>query len=289
MFENIINGWKIGKAVRGIVMKDKSLMMYPILSVVIALALLAAIFLVGIIAAGAVAGHSLMLIVGIILFYIAVTFSSTYISIALLIAYKKFSSGKKISIAEALSLAKPYWKNALKWAIFYSIIIMILNAIESRFRGIGRLAVGFIGSLAISAAVFFVVPVILEKNVGPIDAMKESVKTIYHQFGQTFGGFAFIDLYSAMFVVLGIIIIIASLALFGSSIILNIIFIATGIIGFALVVFGAVFAATLGQVFKLIVYDYANGRPLPKGISTQMISNASKKRKMAGSSNAGNI
>ena len=69
---------------------------------------------------------------------------------------------------------------------------MILNAIESRFRGIGRFVVGFIGSLAISTAVFFVVPVILEKNIGPIGAMKESVKTIYHQFGQTFGGFAVI-------------------------------------------------------------------------------------------------
>ncbi len=289
MFENIINGWKIGKAVRSIVMKDKSLMLYPIVSVIIALALIAVIFLVGIIAAGAVANHSLMLIAGIILFYIAVTFSSTYVSIALLIAYKKFNSGKKISIAQALSLARPYWKNALKWAVFYSIIIMILNAIESRFRGIGRLVVGFIGSLAISTAVFFVVPVILEKNIGPIDAMKESVKTIYHQFGQTFGGFAFIDLYSAMFILLGVFIMVASLALFGSSTILNAVFIVTGIIGLALAVFGAVFAATLGQVFKLIIYDYANGKPLPKGISAQMISNASKKRKTASSNNAGNI
>lgn len=277
MFENIKSGWKLGMAVRNTVMKDKSLMVYPILSIIMSMILFIVIFVFSFVAVGAI--KSPVYLVAIILFYIASTFTSTYISLVLLIAYKNFISENRISMKEAFAKARPYWKNALKWAIFYSIIIMILNIIESRFQGAGRMVIGFIGSMAISAAVFFVVPVILEKNVGPISAIKDSIKVIYSKFGKTFGGIAFIDLYSLIFVVTGILIMVASVILLGSFALLEMPLIITGVIGLILLIFGIIFASTMTQVLKLVIYDYANGGSLPEWIDKEILDGAIKKRR----------
>ncbi len=286
MFENIKNGWKIGKAVRKIVSRDKSLMLYPIVAVVISIIAFLLIFGIGLFSAFVISGGnihnsmhgagSMIFIITIFISYIAIEFISVYVNIALLIAFKSFINGKKLKMMDAFGKAVHYRKNILEWAIFYSIIIMLLNIIESRFRGLGRLVIGFIGSLAITAATFFVVPVILEKNIGPIGAIKESVNTIYHKFGQTFGGVAYIDLYSFIFVIAGILIILGSILFLIPVLAVFIIFF---IIGIIFLIYGIVYGATLREVFRLIVYDYANGKALPKEIDVKTLNSAIKKNK----------
>jgi len=237
MFKNIRKGWEMGKAIRKIVMKDKSLMFYPMVAVILSIISFLIIFGIGLGSAFIISGSNItnfsfyaIVIFSIFIAYISIEFVFIYVNIALLIAFKKFIKNKRIKMWDSFKEAKKFRKNILKWAIFYSLIIMVLNVIESEFGGIVRILIGFIGSLAISVATFFVVPVILEKNVGPISAMKESINIIYHKFGQTFGGIAFIDLYSFIFVIIGIAIIFGSLILLGSIFVILSIFIVIWVI-----------------------------------------------------------
>lgn len=278
MFRNIRNGWKMGKAVRRIVMQDKSLMFYPIVAVILSIISFLIVFGIGLISAFIISGSDIskssffaIIIFSIFIAYISIEFVSIYVNIALLIAFKHFIKKKKIKMKDSFKETKKYGKNILKWAIFYSVLIMILNAIESEFGGITRIIIGFIGSLAISAATFFVVPVILEENIGPISAMKESINIIYHKFGQTFGGIAFIDLYSFIFVIIGIAIIFSSIILLSSVFAILLISI---IIGIIFLIYGLIYGATLKNIFKLIIYDYANGKQLPKEINEQTLLNS---------------
>ncbi len=277
-FRNIRKGWEMGKAVRRIVMRDKSLMFYPIVAVILSIISFLIIFGIGLISAFIISDSNIsnfsfyaIVIFSIFIAYISIEFVFIYVNIALLIAFKNFIKNKKIRMWDSFKVAKKYKKNILKWAIFYSILIMILNVIESRFGGVAQIIIGFIGSFAISVATFFVVPVILEKNIGPISAIKESINIIYHKFGQTFGGIAFIDLYSFIFVIIGIAIIFGSLILLGSIFVMLLISI---IIGSIFLIYGLIYGATLRNIFKLIIYDYANGKQLPKEINEQTLLNS---------------
>ena len=276
LFENVTNGWKLGSATRKLVFKDKQLLLYPVLSMLITVVLMAAIFLPTILISRSV--YSPLFILGVIIFYIIVSFVSTYLLMALLIAFRSYTKGKKISIGEAMHLTAPYTVQIFEWALFYTVLIMILRAIESRFGGIGRLIIGSIGSLAISAATLFAVPVILDKKVGPITAVKESAAMLIHNFGNTFGGIVYSDLYGLNVSLPGILLIVVAVLSATASIGLLIIL---GVTGFALLALGSIISYTTSNAFRLILYDYTNGRGLPDGFTKEMMQSAIKQKRGA--------
>lgn len=277
MFENLKNGWKLGSATRKLIFKDKQLMLYPVLSLLITIVLMAAIFLPIVFFSATLS--SPLFILGLILFYIVVSFVSTYVLMALLIAFRSYTKGKEISIGEAMHLTRPYTVQIIEWALFYTMLVMVLRLVESRFGGIGRLVIGSIGSLAIAAATLFAVPVILDKKVGPITAVKESSQMLIHHFGNTFGGIVYADLYSMIFTLPGILIIVAAVFIASSSPIGLLVIL--GGIGVALVAFGSVINYTTSNAFKLILYDYTNGKGLPEGFTKDMMQSAIKRKQSA--------
>ena len=63
----------------------------------------------------------------------------------------------------------------LGWVAFPAIFVgLLLQAIEKRVGQIGRIVVGLLG-VSWTAASFLVVPVLVTRDVGPVDAVKESV------------------------------------------------------------------------------------------------------------------
>ena len=281
MFENLKNGWKLASETRKLIFGDKELLLYPILSALVTVLLAAAIFIPTFFSG---LFNSWTVIFVVILFYVVVGFASTYILMALLVAFRSYTKGKRISMGEAFSIVRPYTKLILEWAIFYTILVMILRAIESRFGGIGRLLIGSIGSLAIATATLFAVPIILDKKVGPIAAVEESVKTIVHHFGNTFGGIVYSDLYGIAFFFLGVLVGIGFVfagAVTGS---IAVAIIGIVVIAIPLAVFGIIISYVTSNAFKLILYDYINGGALPKGFSKEMMESAAKQRKQGGRS-----
>lgn len=70
------------------------------------------------------------------------------------------------------------------WAFLSAVVGMVLQALEERVGFIGKLVVSLIG-LAWAIASYFVIPVLVTENVGPVDALKRSSSIIRKTWGET--------------------------------------------------------------------------------------------------------
>jgi len=264
MFENITAGWKLGSAIRKLVFQDRKLVIYPIVSGIVILietmALLVSFFLF--------AGSGLAFYAFLFLYYVIVYFTSVYVLVAMLIAFKAFEKKAPISIAQAFSTTAGYSVIILEWAVFEAIVTMIIRAIEQRLGAIGSLIFGLGASIAMGIATTFAVPVILEKRTGPIATVKESTGFILHNFGKAFGGLLYTDLYSLLFIIGGIVVIVLGILAFSVSFALGGII---AIVGIMLLVFGGMLSYILSNVYKLVLYDYMNDGKLPPGLSEDLV------------------
>ncbi len=274
MFERLRAGWLLAKSVRYIVSGDRGLLIYPIISGIAGTVLFVAAFVAAFMIP-VTAPTDYRVFAGIFFAYLVTAFVTTYFLLAMLIAFKSYEAGEKIGIGESLSRARPYTARALEWALFYTILVMLLRVIESRFRGIAQILIAGAGSIGITVATFFAVPAILEKKVGPIEASKESIGTIRRTIGPVFGGVGYIDLYTLVFVLGGIFIAVAG----GFLVPILAAKIAVVAFGVILVVVGMVLNFTYFNIFKLILYDYFNGSPLPEGVDETTLQTAIKRRR----------
>lgn len=273
MFENLRNGWKLGSATRKLIFNDKGLLLYPVTGGILALLLALALFLPLLFA---LSTSSIFIIAAVIIFGFLSTFVSVYFLVALLIAFRHYSTTKKkISMADTLSKASQYWVQILEWAVFYTIIITILRAIESRIQGIGRLLVGAIGSMALSLAIMFVVPSIIDNNTGPIKSIENSIKIITKNFGSTFGGIIYSDLYALLFIIPGVLLFVVGIAALTASTISGAVIMVLGIV---IAVFGMMLNYVTSNTFLFILYDYVQTGKLPEGFTKDMMDNAIRKK-----------
>ena len=281
MFQRLRAGWRLAKEVRQSVSKDKSMYIFPIASGLLGVFIfLFTMFMIFFAFPGSVSNSiDVLFIIAFFVASVVVMFTTTYFLLAMLIAYRSFNAGNPISFRTALSRTWEYKKYALEWAIFYTIIVSIIRAIESRIRGIAGILIGVIGSLTITIATFFAVPAILEEKVGPIKAIESSIHTIRRNFGMTFGGVAYVDLYTLIFILLGFFLIIGAIFIMGSLALPLILLLLIFAVGVILIVFGLILKFTYMNVLKLILYDYFNGKGLPEGFDETTINTAMKKKR----------
>lgn len=273
MFENLRNGWKLGSATRKLIFTDKGLLLYPIIGGILGLLLAIALFLPLFFVAST---SSITILAAVIIFGFLSTFISIYFLVALLIAFRHYSTTKKkISMADALSKASQYWVQILEWAVFYTIIITIMRAIESRIQGIGRILVGAIGSIALSLAIMFVVPSIIDNKTGPIKSIENSIKVITKNFGSTFGGIIYSDLYAMLFIIPGVLLFVVGLGVLTAYTIPGAVMV---VLGIAIVVFGTMLNYVTSNTFLLILYDYVETGRLPEGFTKDMMNNAIRQK-----------
>jgi hypothetical protein len=277
MFESMKSGWRLAKQVRKSISGNRKLYFYPIISGIVSVIIFALTFYTLIFEIPVSDYTYYYYIAGIFVAYILVYFFATLIIIAMMISYRSLKTDNPLSMREAFSSSKKYVGKAFQWAILYSIVLMILRAIESRVRGIGGIIIASIGSFAITVATFFVVPVILDYNTGPINAIKLSVNAIKSHFGNTFGGVIYIDLYTLIFTGGGFLLLIISAILFGEGIPFIIITI-PAVIAVIMIILGLILNFTYTNIFKLILFDYINGKGLPEGIDENLINSSIRRR-----------
>ena len=278
MLSNIKKGWELGKATRKLVFKDKKLMVFPLVAAIAVIIEIIAILLPSTLFLAVNSNSFYYFILALILFYFVVTFTSTYIIMAMFIGFRSFSNKQPIGFKDAFKQVRPYTKLIAEWSLFYAVIIVGIRLLESRIRGIAGIILGAAVAFAIGIATLFVVPVILDKKLGPIKALKESSSFIIKNFGKTFGGLAYVDLYGLAIILLGILALIAGFFLVSFNLIIGA---AVILIGIGIAAIGGMITSMLSNIFRLIMYDFLSYGTIPEGFTPDMLKNAVKqKRKM---------
>jgi hypothetical protein len=87
------------------------------------------------------------------------------------------------TVSDGLSIAASRMGSILGYAAIAATVGMVLRAISERSGFLGRIVVGLMG-MAWTLATYLAVPVLVTKNVGPIDAVKESAALFKRTWGE---------------------------------------------------------------------------------------------------------
>jgi hypothetical protein len=223
MFDRFSRSWNLVAASWSVLREDKSLLVFPLLSSLATLAVMAC-FALPLFGAGAFDGlarhgrhdfTTAQYVVG-FLFYTVQYFVAFYFNAALVGAAMLRLDGKAASVGEGIAAANARLGSIVGYALIAATVGLVLRAIQERVGFLGRIVVGLLGA-GWSVATYLVVPVLVTRDVGPIEAVQESAALLKRTWGenvigQAGLGAAFGLLYfAAMVVAIGIVVLAASL------------------------------------------------------------------------------
>lgn len=261
MFEKFSRSWELVKASGSVLRSDKELMLFPVLSSIATLAVLATflvptlalrIFENGFGVGGAIFGF---------LFYFCQYTVIIFFNCALVGAAMIRLDGGDPTLADGFNAARSRIKPILGYAAIAATVGVLLQALKNKDNNfIVRLIGSGLGA-AWTLAAFLVVPVLVSQNVGPIDALKQSVTLLKRTWGENaignVGIGAAFGLITFAVVVVGV-----GLAFLAAqvSIVLAVAVAAVFAIGVLLL---GVYQAALSGVYSAVLYRYATEGTTP--------------------------
>ncbi len=277
--------WALMKASAAVLRSDKSLLIFPLLSGLCTL-LVAASFLIPVALlvtggehVGEAADHgmsvgSYLLLFGFYLvqYFVIIFFQTALTGVALM-----HLRGEPTSVGAGFALARARLPQILGYALIAATVGLVLRMVQERLGLIGRIVVGFIG-LAWTVATFLVVPVLASKDVGPIDAVKESVELLKRSWGENLignGGLGVVfGLLMVGAVLLGALLIGGAVAT--QSLVAIVLAAVIVVVGFILL---ALVQSSLQGIYSAALYRYAEAGEASVGFDQGLLEQAFKPKK----------
>lgn len=184
--------WALAKASLDVLKSDKELLVFPLVSAV-ALVLVAASFLVPAFGSGlfvrAAGGHGVppVFVGWLFAFYLSQYFVMFFFNAALVGAAMMRLDGGDPTVRDGLRIAGRKWLPILGYAAIAATVGMVLRAIEQRAGIVGRIVAGLIGT-AWTLATFLTVPLLVARDVGPLEAVQESAALLKRTWGENLIG-----------------------------------------------------------------------------------------------------
>ena len=188
MFDKISRSWHLVKASAGVLRSDKELLLFPVISGIATL-LVAATFLVPVLGLRLFEGGEigpLGAIVG-FLFYLSQYFVIFFFNTALVGAAMIRLEGGDPTVADGLRIARSKIGVILGYAAIAATVGLVLKSLGEKAGGLGKIIINMIG-MAWTFATFLVVPILVTRDVGPIDAVKESMTLLKRTWGENVAG-----------------------------------------------------------------------------------------------------
>jgi len=263
MFERFSRSWALAKASAGVLRSDKELLLFPVISS-IAVLLVVATFAIPVIGLRVFENGEmgpLGFVLGFV-FYVCQYFVIFFFNTALVGAAMIRLQGGDPTVADGLNIAKSKIVPILGYAAIAATVGIILKAIEERAGFVGRIIIGLLGT-AWTIATAMVVPVLVAQDVGPIDAVKESISLLKKTWGENIIGNAGIGLAFGLVSFLVIIVgVVLGVAAFSIEPWLGLTVAVLAVI--ALLIVG-VLQAALSGIYSAALYRYAVDGQAPAG------------------------
>lgn len=261
MFERFGRSWSLVKASASVLKEDKELLLFPLISTA-ALVLVMACFALPVFGLAAIDGitrpdgSTSPLAYGIaFLFYVTQYFVIFFFNTALVGAALMRLDGGKPTFRDGLAIASSRFGSILGYAIIAATVGMILRAIQERVGIIGKIVVGIIG-IGWSLATYLVVPVLAARDVGPIEAVKESATLLKETWGENVIGQAGIGLAFGLIMMLvifaGIALVILAVATHSVAVIVLAVVVTVLALGITVLIQSA-----LAGIYSAALYRYA--------------------------------
>jgi hypothetical protein len=278
MFERFARSWALIKASASVLQKDKELLVFPAVSsvaaIVVTLTFVGPLIWWSMGHPDALEGdnQSPLLYVWMFAFYLVQYFVIFFFNTALVGAASMRLEGNDPTVADGLRIAWSKVGTILGYAAIAATVGVILRAIQDRVPAIGKFIVGLIGA-AWTVATFMVVPVLVHKEIGPLEAVKESALLLKQTWGENLIGQAGVGLVFALAQVgwwllcAGLIVLAAGAQ--GAGLVIAMVVV--GIVGTLIL---ALLQAALAGIYSAALYRYATGHQNSEEFSGDLLSNA---------------
>jgi hypothetical protein len=256
--ERIGRSWALVKASWAVLRADKELVVYPIVSTVLTLLVLA-LFAIPVVATGAIdrwgdGVWSFSDLVLAFLFYLVTYAVVIFCNAALVGAADIRLKGGDPTLGDGFRIAASRLPQILGWAVISATVGLVLRALAERGGVLGVIAAA-IGGVAWGLVTFLVVPILVLEGIGPWAAVKRSGGLLRETWGEQIVGNAGIGLIFAL-VGVGVIIVGGGLTalLLAAAAPLGV---AVGALVVVVVVAIALLGTALGGIFTVALYRYA--------------------------------
>ena len=253
MLEKFSRSWELVKASAAVLRSDKELMVFPIVSGIATLVVLAT-FLVPVIGWRVFSQGAASSVVWVFLFYFCQYTVIVFCNSALVAAAMVRLDGGDPTLADGFNAAKARLPSILGYAAIAATVGVILKRMKDDDNLLMRLVGGGLGA-AWTLATFLVVPVLVHQEVGPFEALRRSANLLRRTWGENaIGnvgiGLAF-GLISFAIVVVGALVAFVAAQL---SAALAVVVVVLFVIGLLML---GVYQAALSGIYSAALYRYA--------------------------------
>jgi hypothetical protein len=275
MFRKISYTWSVMGATWAILKKDKTLLIFPLLSGISCLVVLAS-FALPLWLTGAweppkqEATHlQQFLYYGtLFLFYLVNYFVITFFNTAIISCAVLRMIGGEPTVRDGFREAASRLPQIAGWALVSATVGLILRIIEDRSEKIGRIVAGLLG-MAWTVVSYLVVPIIVVERKGPFAALKGSTALLRKTWGeQLIGNFGFGLLFGLLALPAILLIVLAIISGSAAAAVACVFLAVVYLMGLSLV------QSALQSIFQAAVYLYARDGSEPGGFPAGMLAEA---------------
>jgi hypothetical protein len=269
MFESIGRSFALVKTSWDILMDDKKLLVFPLLSGIVSLIVLLTFALPLILTGSFMSNTGLgpVMFYGLLFVFYAVSyFVVIFFNTALITCVNARLNGRDATISDGLSNAMRHIGSILAWSLISATVGLILQVLEDKAGFIGQIAATLIGG-AWGLVTFFVVPILILEDKGVVDSVKDSVSLIKKTWGESIVGGGTIFL---VFLVIGVI---AAIGIFAIWIVSQSFLLAIALLIIAVAIL-AIVASAMQGIFVTALYTYARTGNVPASFNKDLIENA---------------
>ncbi len=277
--------WELTKVSFRVIGQDKELLLFPLLSLILAIVFLGGLLyptiLVEMSDDGSLEWDFLQTAV-VFVTYLGLSFIGTFSNMCVVYTAKKRFEGGDATFGESVGFTFKRLHLVLAWATVSATVGLIFRALDNaaeRAGAVGEILLGILRGLlgmAWGAITLFVVPAMVYKGLTPIPAIKDSIRVLKEAWGESIirsFGFGIVQF---LFFLLGGLVFGGLLSAFaGTSAALT-----TGLVGLAITYFvGVVFIFMLAEtIFNTALYHYASSGTVAPGYTQEVMDGAFRQK-----------
>ena len=256
MFERASRSWGLVKASTSVLIADKELIVFPLMSSLAALIILAAAYYIfpQFFADGSRQDPGPDFYAELFLFYLVLNTVVIYFNSALVGAALIRIRGGNPTVGDGFRIANSHLKAILGYAAISATVGIVLRWLSDR-GSLGNLASSLVG-LAWNLATFLAVPILVAEDIGPMDAIRKSSMLLKKTWGEQIVGNLSIGAVFGLIILfvflLGAVITIAAFSAGWGVLAITL----AGFFVLVLICLGIISNA-LGGIFSAAVYNYA--------------------------------
>ena len=259
MFPKLRNSWALVKASMGVLRADKELIVFPILSGLVGLLVMASFALPSLLAglfdsflAGGIQGIGLLAGLS---FYAIESFVVLFANSALIGAAMIRLDGGNPTIGDGLRIASKHLGAIFVFSFFSGSVGWILRLLARGGKGLGRLGAA-IGGLAWNMVTYLVLPVLVVEEIHPVEAIIRSATLLKKTWGEQIAINLSTDAVFGLpkLLVIGLLLLVVFQGIPSESLVVPVVVIALLVLVFLLL---GLIESTLKGIYVAAVYRYA--------------------------------